>query len=117
MRRRGEQRVAVRLGAKHELRAQIAAGTGAALDDELLAEVCSRDSARMGLAVSRLARHSAMNPSPEPFGPPSGSGMLAVFASTVGSPWAVRTTPSGSDCPLRRACARAPIEIMLDAMS
>jgi hypothetical protein len=38
MRRRGEQRVAVRLGAKHELRAQIAAGTGAALDDELLAE-------------------------------------------------------------------------------
>ena len=58
-----------------------------------------------------------MNPSPEPFGPPSGSGMLAVFASTVASPWAVRTTPSGSDCPLRRACASAPIEIMLDAMS
>src|ERR1700688_5165220 len=64
-----------------------------------------------------LASISNIRPSPDPFGPPSGSKISACFGSVVGSPSAVSTVSLGSASPVLRACKILPLAMALDAMS
>ena len=58
-----------------------------------------------------------MSARPEPFGPPSGSGIDALRASVVGLPAVLSAAPAGIAPPVARARISAPIEMTLDAMS
>ena len=69
------------------------------------------------MPVSRLARHSNMKARPEPFGPPSGSGIDARRESVVGEPSEASAAPGGIGAPLARERISAPIEMRLEAMS
>ena len=70
----------------------------------------------IGLPASRRpAPHSS--DSPDPFGPPSGSGISATFGSVDGLPLRSIAMPGGSDSPRRRALMMRPSEITLVAVS
>ena len=60
-------------------------------------------SARIGFATSTLVTSSIISASPEPFGPPSGSGVIATEESVVGRPCSSMAHPAGIGVPVFRA--------------
>ena len=61
--------------------------------------------------------NSNMRDRPDPFGPPNGSGIAAVFGSVVGVPSSAIAQPSGMGSPAARAWTSRPSAATLVAMS
>src|SRR5215471_9932546 len=71
----------------------------------------------IGVPARIPVMHSNISERPEPFGPPSGSTVVAWRASVVGLPWTSIAAPSGIGLPSAAAWRMRPAAIRPVAMS